>query len=153
VKRSKIKEFVRKEKIDFLALQETKLEIISDSLCFSIWGGEDCCWAYLPSMGNIWRKSSSRLIFSFMGEGFVGVCLEWGVEKIVCFIVNVYSKCDMGGKRRLWNSLIMSKGGFGDGNWCVIGDFNAVLEREERRGCVIVFLGLLLWIFWSFKLL
>jgi hypothetical protein len=40
----------------------------------------------------------------------------------------------MGGKRRLWNSLIMSKGGFGDGNWCVIGDFNAVLEREERRG-------------------
>jgi hypothetical protein len=121
VKRNKLKEMVRKEKLDFLALQETKLEIIPDSLCLSIWGDDDCCWAYLPSMGNsggilsIWRKSSSRLIFSFIGEGFVGVCLEWGVEKHVCFVVNIYSKCDMEGKRRLWNSLIMSKSGFGGG--------------------------------------
>jgi hypothetical protein len=82
VKRNKLKEMVRKEKLDFLALQETKLEIIPDSLCLSIWGDDDCCWAYLPSTGNsggilsIWRKSSSRLIFSFIGEGFVGVCLE-----------------------------------------------------------------------------
>ncbi|WJX67033.1 hypothetical protein P8452_51532 [Trifolium repens] len=28
----------------------------------------------------------------------------------------------------------MSKGGFGRGAWCVVGDFNAVLHREERRG-------------------
>jgi hypothetical protein len=48
--------------------------------------------------------------------------------------VNVYSKCDIVGKRSLWEMLIMSKGGFGGGAWCVIGDFNAVLDREERRG-------------------
>jgi hypothetical protein len=28
----------------------------------------------------------------------------------------------------------MSKGGFGRGRWCFVGDFNAVLHREERRG-------------------
>ncbi|MCI23585.1 hypothetical protein A2U01_0044766, partial [Trifolium medium] len=28
----------------------------------------------------------------------------------------------------------MSKRGFGDGRWCVVGDFNAVRRREERRG-------------------
>ncbi|MCI31605.1 frigida-like protein, partial [Trifolium medium] len=28
----------------------------------------------------------------------------------------------------------MSKGGFGGGDWCVIGDFNAVLQLDERRG-------------------
>jgi hypothetical protein len=27
----------------------------------------------------------------------------------------------------------MSKLGFGNGKWCVIGDFNAVLYPEERR--------------------
>jgi mannosylglycoprotein endo-beta-mannosidase len=82
VKRSLIKELVLKEKVDFLAIQETKLEAISDGICFSLWGGEDCCWAFLPSEGSsggilsIWRKSSSKLIFTFSGEGFVGVCLE-----------------------------------------------------------------------------
>ncbi|MCI16893.1 reverse transcriptase, partial [Trifolium medium] len=48
--------------------------------------------------------------------------------------VNVYSKCELEGKRRLWETLRMSKGGFGRGAWCVIGDFNAVLHREERWG-------------------
>ncbi|MCI50281.1 hypothetical protein A2U01_0071525, partial [Trifolium medium] len=28
----------------------------------------------------------------------------------------------------------MSKRGFGDGLWCIVGDFNAVRRREERRG-------------------
>ncbi|PNX57396.1 cytochrome p450, partial [Trifolium pratense] len=44
------------------------------------------------------------------------------------------SECDLSGKRRLWETLIMSKRGFGGGVWCVIGDFNAVLRREERKG-------------------
>jgi exonuclease III len=140
VKRSMLREFVKKEKIDFLALQETKLEVVTDSLCFDIWGSDDCNWLSLPSEGNsggllsIWSKSSSSTIFNFSGEGFVGVCLEWGVHKTVCFVVNVYSKCDLVGKRRLWANLYMSRRGFGVGAWCVIGDFNAVLHREERRG-------------------
>jgi hypothetical protein len=135
-----IRGLVEKKKIDFLAIQETKLESFSDSLCSSLWGDDDCCWSFLSSEGNsggivsIWRKSSSVLIFTFTGEGFVGVCLEWGIHRQTCFVVNVYSKCDMAGKRRLWSSLIMSKGGFEGGVWCVVGDFNAVLHREERRG-------------------
>jgi hypothetical protein len=145
VKRCKVKEFVNKEKVDFLALQDTKLETVADSLCYSIWGDEDCSWAFLPSTGSsggilsIWCKSSSRLIFTFIGEGFVGVCLEWGLDKHVCLVVNIYSKCVMEGKRRLWNSLIMSKGGFRGGKWCVIGDFNAVLDREVNSEQIHVF--------------
>jgi hypothetical protein len=135
-----LKELVRKEKIDFLAIQETKLESVSDALCYSIWDSEDCHWCFLLDVGNsggilsIWCKSSSSLIFNFSGEGFVGVCLEWGVHNKICFVVNIYSKCDIAGKRRLWETLLMSKRGFGGGAWCVIGDFNAVLNREERRG-------------------
>jgi len=41
VKKNKIRELVRQHNVDFLALQETKLEVITPSLCFSIWGNED----------------------------------------------------------------------------------------------------------------
>ncbi|PNY03509.1 cysteine-rich receptor-like protein kinase, partial [Trifolium pratense] len=73
--------------------EETKLEEASDALCYGIWGGEDCNWAFYPSVGNsggilsIWRKSVSSLIFSFTGDGYVGVCLDWGVQKNRCFLL------------------------------------------------------------------
>jgi hypothetical protein len=123
-----------------LAIQETKLEVVSAKLCYSLWGSEDCNWAFVPSEGasggilSIWGKKNSNLIFTFMGEGFVGVCLEWGAKKSICFMVNVYSKCDFVSKRRLWHNISMSKAGFGGGKWCVLGDFNAVLSPEDRRG-------------------
>jgi hypothetical protein len=140
VKRSKIRQLVKEHKVEFLAIQETKLESISAKLCYNLWGSEDCDWAFLPSEGasggilSIWGKFNVKLIFTFIREDFVGVCLEWGVLKHTCFVVNVYSKCDIVSKRRLWNNIAMSKGGFGSGKWCVLGDFNAVLHPEERRG-------------------
>jgi len=82
IKRRKIKDLVRNNKVDFLAIQETKKEVISQSLCNSLWGGEDCDWAYLPSEGNsggilsLWSKSNSSFNFTFRGEGYMGVCLD-----------------------------------------------------------------------------
>jgi exonuclease III len=140
VKRRRIRDLIRNNRIDFLAIQETKLEVISETLCFSLWGSDDCDWVYLPADGrsggilSIWCKSNSSLIFSFIGEGFVGVCIEWGPQKTICIIVNVYSKCDIASKRNLWANLINCKRGLGDGRWCVVGDFNAVCKMEERVG-------------------
>jgi hypothetical protein len=140
VKRRRIRELVREHNVEFLAIQEIKLETISDNFCYSLWGSNDCAWSFLPSEGasggilSIWGKSNSTLIFSFIGEGFVGVCLDWGVLKTRCFVVNVYSKCDLASKRRLWNNIYMSKVGFGNGRWCIMGDFNAVLNPDKRRG-------------------
>jgi len=51
-----------------------------------------------------------------------------------CFVVNVYSKCTLAGKRELWSKLIHLKRIFGGDVWCVVGDFNAVLKVGERRG-------------------
>jgi len=82
VKRKIIKELVHDHRVDFLAIQKSKLEVVTDSVCRGIWGGDDCDWAFLHSVGNsggiisIWRKSNSNLLFSFVGEGFVGVCMK-----------------------------------------------------------------------------
>ena len=73
IKRNKIKELVRHQKVEFLAIQETKMEVISQTFCYGLWGGEGCEWAYHPSVGNsgcilsIWRKSMGYFIFSFVG--------------------------------------------------------------------------------------
>ncbi|GAU33007.1 hypothetical protein TSUD_358740 [Trifolium subterraneum] len=79
-------------------------------LCCSLWGNDDCDWVSLPAAGSsggilsIWRKSLGFIVFSFKG------------------------------KRRLWNDILMTKNGFGDIVWCVVGDFNSVIEVTERRG-------------------
>lgn len=52
VKKRTIKELVFSQKIDFLAIQETKLEAVSNSLRHKLWGSDDCDWAFLPSVGN-----------------------------------------------------------------------------------------------------
>jgi hypothetical protein len=107
IKKKCIKDLIHREKVDFMAIQETKLESIYEALCFSLCGGSDCDWAFLPAEGNsggilsLWSKVNSCLVFTFVGEGFVGVCLEWGVLKQICFVVNVYAKCDLNAKRRL----------------------------------------------------
>jgi len=64
----------------------------------------------------------------------VGFCLEWGRNKVRCFVVNIYSKCDLVAKQRLWTNLVLIKNTFGDGVWCMVGDFNAVSHADERRG-------------------
>ncbi|KAK2426239.1 hypothetical protein P8452_40952 [Trifolium repens] len=116
------------------------MESISEAFVNSLWGSCDCDWAYLPAEGNsggilsIWNKVKTSLVFTFIGVGFVGVCLDIVNESRRCFVVNVYAKCNFRAKQQLWSDLIMSKRGFGEGLWCVLGDFNSVRDSSERRG-------------------
>jgi len=42
VKKNKIRDLVKHNNVDFLAVQETKLEEVTSSLCYYLWGDEDC---------------------------------------------------------------------------------------------------------------
>jgi hypothetical protein len=72
VKRRKIREVARSENVDFLAIQETKMEVISNALVVSIWGSGDCDWCCLPAVGNsggilsIWNKVAT----SYLGRHY-----------------------------------------------------------------------------------
>jgi hypothetical protein len=140
VKRRKVRELIASESLDFLALQETKLEGISGSLCCRLWGNAECEWAFLPAVGNsggilsLWRKALGTLIFTFMGEGYVGVCLDLADKNVRCCVINVYAKCNLVDKRRLWREVLMTRRGFGGISWCVVGDFNSVMDPSDRRG-------------------
>jgi hypothetical protein len=56
------------------------------------------------------------------------------MERQPFFVVNVYAKCDIAAKRRLWEDLLGVKTSLGDGKWCILGDFNSVVSGNERRG-------------------
>lgn len=137
---NKIKELVRNHKVDFLAIQETKMEDFTSSFCYNLWGSDDCQWVFRPSEGNsggllsIWRKSLANFHYSFVGESFVGVSLEWGERKHRCVLINVYAMCEVVAKKRLWERLVLARRNLGGGAWCILGDFNSVAGRVERRG-------------------
>jgi exonuclease III len=42
MKKRRIRELVRVEKVEVLALQETKVERVDRSICGSLWGGGRC---------------------------------------------------------------------------------------------------------------
>lgn len=60
-------------------------------------------------------------IFSFGGHGFTNECFERGVKKLQCFVVNIYSPCSLGRKRKLlWEDLRRAKSRLGNGWWCLV---------------------------------
>lgn len=104
----------------------------------SIWSGDDFGFISKDASGqsggllSVWNQDLLDVQFSFSGEHFLGLCAK--IQDTLCYLVNVYSACSVEGKRQLWGDLQRLKGEFDDGLWCVAGDFNAVLSREERRG-------------------
>jgi len=69
-KRKEIKELV-KEKVPFvLCIQETKLQLIDDFLCTSIWGSTSHDYSFVPSVGasgglvTIWDTSEVEVWMS-----------------------------------------------------------------------------------------
>lgn len=107
LKKKKIHFFIKKENLDFMVVQETKMETKDGQLCEQLWGGVECAWLCLPVIGNaggllsLWNANLGNFIFSFSSYGFSGVCLEWEGKRTRCFVVNIYSPCNMAGERRL----------------------------------------------------
>jgi hypothetical protein len=140
VKRNRIRDLVRDQRVEFLAIQETKMESIDEGLCRSLWGGNNCGCLFIPLVGSsggilsLWNKDKFSFIFSFSGEGFLGVCLLIVAKQRVCYVVNVYAKCEIQARRRIWDNILISKRGFGGDVWCVVGDFNSFRAEEEMRG-------------------
>lgn len=50
-KRKELMGIIRKEKIDFICIQETKMEMINSEICRQFWGNEDFDWAFMGARG------------------------------------------------------------------------------------------------------
>lgn len=67
----------------------------------------------------MWKSCMFTLKFSFRGEGYVVICVDW--EDICYYIVNIYSSCNLDNKRRLWRDLSAFIQKFMLGDRCIGG--------------------------------
>ncbi|XP_058732888.1 uncharacterized protein LOC131604468 [Vicia villosa] len=111
---------------------------MEDRVIKDLWGSDNVDWSSSDSVGasggivTMWKKDLFSLIFSFRGEGFLGLCVE--SEGKLCYFVNVYASCDFSIRKRSWKKLINFKNNNAPGSWCVGGDFNTISNKEERIG-------------------
>ncbi|XP_045810866.1 uncharacterized protein LOC123905300 [Trifolium pratense] len=137
-KRRRLSSLIKSGAFDMCLLQETKRTSFSDSMIHSLWGHKEVDWLAKESVGLsgglllVWNKDLFSFRFSFSGIGFLGICVEW--KDGLLYIVNIYSPCSMAGKRKLWKDLIDFKSNHDTGEWCLGGDFNAIMSSDERRG-------------------
>lgn len=45
LKRREVQELIFKQKIDMICIQESKLELVNEVICHSVWGRNNCGWA------------------------------------------------------------------------------------------------------------
>lgn len=140
VKKRELKGLISLERPNFLCIQETRASSIEAGLCRFIWSGLTFDWVHKSACGrsggllSIWNSSIFQRTEVTEGEGFLCIKGAWGNNATPCAIVNIYSPCNMQGKRALWKALKELMGDDPDRCWCLAGDFNAVCSRSERKG-------------------
>ncbi|PNX67081.1 cysteine-rich receptor-like protein kinase, partial [Trifolium pratense] len=83
---------------------------------------------------SIWNSKVLSIRRKLIRDHMIWLEGEWGEEKKLVNIVNVYAPCEARRKRALWldlKELILSQREY---RWCIMGDFNAIRDEAERRG-------------------
>ncbi|XP_058786284.1 uncharacterized protein LOC131660936 [Vicia villosa] len=125
-------------KVDVCFLQETKLSSFNLKLAEELWGAKDVDWTHLDSTGAsggsaiLWRKDSLELHSSYRDFGYVGMKAD--INGMLVNFINVYAPCNYITRTRVWRSIIRRKLASSGEEWCVGGDFNTVMYKEERIG-------------------
>jgi hypothetical protein len=126
-----------------MAVQETKLEVIDHKLCSRLWGGDLVGWKFAPAIGRsggiltLWDGAKGKCVASFQEQGYLGVCLEWGIKKSLCLILNVYAPCNLTSKKALWVDILVALRAYPSKSFCLLGDFNSVRDKVERKGVIL----------------
>lgn len=140
VKRATIKEIVRKNKIDVLLIQETKLRYVPNDIVKEGWGNsssEWCCWEAVGSAGGILlicSSSSFLLNDQWAGCYSISVLLEDLSNNSVWLVSPIYGPSDSGQREMLWRELDDIRSRW-NGPWCIEGDWNIIRFPSEKLGC------------------
>ncbi|GJY98751.1 RNA-directed DNA polymerase, eukaryota [Tanacetum coccineum] len=138
-KKGWIKELCHKHRINFLAIQETKLESIDLFSIKSLWGNLNFDHVVGPSVGFsggilcVWDSCVFIKDHVSKSDYFVAIMGTWVPTSTKLLIISVYAPQELTEKRDLWNYL-RSLIDRWDGETVIMGDFNEVRYEHERFG-------------------
>jgi hypothetical protein len=119
--------------------------MVDDWLIKSIWGDTPCGYSYRLSFGafgglvTVWDCSRVN-VWSSMSFGNVLVIKRMVIPTVEEFVIcNVYAPYDSVAKKQLWERLTPLVHNHRDTCVFLCGNFNAVINLEERKGRGLVF--------------
>ncbi|GJZ25236.1 RNA-directed DNA polymerase, eukaryota [Tanacetum coccineum] len=140
-KKDWVKELCIKNKVNFLALQETKMENVDNFCIKNCWGNLSFEFVYSPSVGNsggilcVWDPRMFRKQNSTVSDYFVAIQGVWIPNAKKCLIISVYAPQEVSEKKMLWSYLNHVIDNW-SGETIIMGDFNEVRSKEERYGSI-----------------
>lgn len=135
-----LRDLLRKENVEFLAIQESLISGDAGFIINLFWKHSNKDFCQIPSMGRsgglicVWNSDIFSANFVTSGPGFLGVEGLWHGCSNKIFLCNVYWPQEASAKKFLWDSLLCLKE-VSPSWWCIMGDFNVVRYAEERLGC------------------
>ena len=103
---------IMKEEVEVLCLQETKMSKLDSRVCGELWGDREVEWREVEAVNSaggvitMWGKGNYEVEEQVLGSNFIGLKGTWKEETETTVIVNVYSPCNMVGKRALWGNYL-----------------------------------------------
>ncbi|XP_057760162.1 uncharacterized protein LOC130980508 [Arachis stenosperma] len=124
-----------------LGVIETKREVISKFDVARIWGYSTIGWEYVESRGALgglllmWDDAIFKSSNCYKGERWL--CVEGVLTKsnFNCAFYLVYGALGREDKRVVWEELSYIVG-LCQVHFCLFGDFNEILQIEERKGAI-----------------
>lgn len=107
IKNRKVKELVRDFYLDFIAIKKVKLSQVGSHYVIFYMGVLSMTGFFCPYKGvsgklfSIWCNVKYKAIFAFYSSGYLGVYLQWVMCNHQCFVVSVYAKFSLEGKREI----------------------------------------------------
>ncbi|CAL0303504.1 unnamed protein product [Lupinus luteus] len=140
LKKKEIRDLISVNDPDFVCIRDTKIQVVDSVLCASLWGSDDVGWAFVLAEGfsggimSLWKKSIFVCHEIRLGSNFVMVRGNWSMNNVFCNIMNTYSPCDLARKRLFWEEAKNVWMDHSGESWCMVGDFNVILHRDEKKG-------------------
>nr|GEU34258.1 RNA-directed DNA polymerase, eukaryota [Tanacetum cinerariifolium] len=128
-KKEWIKELSSKSNLNFLAIQETKLEKISQMDVKFMWGNSNFDFVYSESLGFfggilcIWEKDFFKKDFVTVSDNFIAVYGTWIPSNTKFLFISIYAPQQTSLKRELWDYLLVLLGRW-NGEVVLMGEFN-----------------------------